>query len=181
VIFCPDIKSQAGFATKDQLSSKFLRIDFVSPDWYTVLSLFGTNYLKKTMVKTKKNLYRNPHISISKCDYGHGVFATKTIPADATLEECPYLRIRADECAGSLDDYVFSLETAEENGDEDVYSLVLGWGSLFNHSYRHNTEYWHDTDRDLIVFHTIKKVVAGSQLFVNYGKEWWKSRDLTPK
>jgi SET domain-containing protein len=63
---------------------------------------------------------------------------------------------------------------------QEVYSLVLGWGSLFNHSYDHNTEYWHDTDRDLIVFHTIKKVSAGKQLFVNYGKEWWGSRELTP-
>lgn len=117
---------------------------------------------------------------ISPCDFGHGIFTTTSIPADTTLEECPYLRIKAAECAGSLDDYVFNLESAEENGGSEVYSLVLGWGSLFNHSYDHNTEYWHDTDRDLIVFHTIKKVSAGKQLFVNYGKEWWGSRELTP-
>ena len=97
------------------------------------------------------------------------------------MEECPYLRIKADECAGTLDDYVFNLESEEDNGDTAYYSLVLGWGSLFNHSYDHNTEYWHDTDRDLIVFHTIKKVSAGDQLFVNYGKEWWDSRALTPE
>ena len=28
---------------------------------------------------------------------------------------------------------------------------------------------------------TIKKVAAGKQLFVNYGKEWWTSRDLKPE
>lgn len=132
------------------------------------------------MAKIRKPLYRHPHLVISKCRYGHGIFATKAISADTTLEECPFLRIGADECADSLDDYVFNLESAEENGDGDVYSLVLGWGSLFNHSYRHNTEYWHDTKRDLIVFHTIKRVAAGSQLFVNYGKEWWASRELNP-
>ena len=126
-------------------------------------------------------LYRHPDIVISPCHFGHGIFTIRSIPADTTLEECPYLRINADECAGTLDDYVFNLESAEENGGSDVYSLVLGWGSLFNHAYKHNTEYWHDTDRDLIVFHTIKKVAAGKQLFVNYGQEWWDSRELTPE
>ena len=133
------------------------------------------------MPQKTKPLFRHPDIVISPCNFGHGIFATRTLPPDTTLEECPYLRIRADECAGTLDDYVFNLETAEENGDADIYSLVLGWGSLFNHADKHNTEYWHDTDRDLIVFHTIKKVPAGKQLFVNYGRDWWDSRELTPQ
>ena len=132
-------------------------------------------------MKKRKKLYRHPNIVISTCAFGHGIFTTKAIPADTTLDECPYLRISADECADTLDDYVFNLEPSEEDGDSEVYSLVLGWGSLFNHSYEHNTEYWHDTDRDLIVFHTIKKVSAGKQLFVNYGKDWWESRDLEPE
>ena len=133
------------------------------------------------MPNQAKPLFRHPDIVISPCEFGHGIFATRTLPPDTTLEECPYLRIRADECAGTLDDYVFNLETAEDNGDADVYSLVLGWGSLFNHADKHNTEYWHDTDRDLIIFHTIKQVVAGSQLFVNYGREWWDSREIKPQ
>jgi hypothetical protein len=133
------------------------------------------------MKKTLAPLYRHPDIVISPCDFGHGIFTTTFLPADTTLEECPFLRIRSDECAGTLDDYVFNLETAEENGDTDVYSLVLGWGSLFNHADKHNTEYWHDTERDLIVFHTVRDVPAGSQLFVNYGAEWWDSRELEPE
>lgn len=132
------------------------------------------------MKMIRKPLFKHPNIVISSCDCGHGIFTTTYLPADTTLEECPYLRIKADECAGVLDDYVFNLETAAENSDSDYYSLVLGWGSLFNHADDHNTEYWHDTDRDLIVFHTIKEVPAGQQLFVNYGKEWWQSRDLAP-
>ena len=127
-----------------------------------------------------KPFFKHPNIVISSCNFGHGIFTTRGIPADTTLEECPYLRINADECAGALDDYVFNLESAEEGGDSDVYSLVLGWGSLFNHSYHHNTEYWHDTDRDLIVFYTIRKVAAGKQLFVNYGTAWWESREMNP-
>ena len=133
------------------------------------------------MKKKLKPLYRHPNLVISPCDFGHGIFTTAFLPADTTIEECPYLRIKADECAGALDDYVFNLESEDENGEGDFYSLVLGWGSLFNHSNNHNTEYWHDTDRDLIVFHTIKPVPAGTQLFVNYGRDWWDSRELTPE
>ena len=133
------------------------------------------------MKKKREYLFKHPDIVISPCAFGHGIFTTKSIPADTTLEECPYLRINADECSDTLDDYVFNLEKAEDNGEGDIYSLVLGWGSLFNHSDSHNTEYWHDTDRDLIVFHTIKKVAAGKQLFVNYGKDWWGSRELKPE
>lgn len=133
-------------------------------------------------MKRKLNpLYRHPDLVVSPCDFGHGIFTTTSLPADTTLEECPYLRIKADECAGVLDDYVFNLESAEENGESDYYSLVLGWGSLFNHSNHHNTEYWHDTDRDLIVFHTIKPVPAGKQLFINYGCDWWDTRELKPE
>jgi hypothetical protein len=133
------------------------------------------------MKKKIEPLYRHPNVVISPCDFGHGIFATKSIPVATTLEECPFLRIKADECAGALDDYVFNLESEEENGESDYYSLVLGWGSLFNHSDDHNTEYWHDTDRDLIVFHTVKAVAAGQQLFVNYGQEWWTSREMSPE
>ena len=35
-------------------------------------------------------------------------------------------------------------------------------------------------ERDLIVFHTIKDVSAGEQLFINYGEAWWETRELTP-
>jgi hypothetical protein len=52
----------------------------------------------------------------------------------------------------------------------EVYSLVLGWGSLFNHSFDHNTEYWHDTDRDLIVFHTIKSGLPANNYLSITGK-----------
>ena len=128
----------------------------------------------------KKNLYKHPAIVVSTCKFGRGVFATQKISSDTTIEECPFLRIKTDECTGILDDYVFNVDG---NGEKDsaCYILLLGWGSLYNHSDAHNVEYWHDTKRDLIVFHTVKDVPAGSQLFVNYGAEWWETRELNPR
>ena len=129
-----------------------------------------------------QRLFRHPEVVVAPSNFGHGVFATRNIPAQTTLEECHHLRIRKEDCCGIIDDYVYELEP--EHGDAqaetEYYSLPLGLGSIFNHSYKHNTEYWHDTERDVIVFHTIKDVVAGEQLFVNYGKDWWETRERQP-
>ena len=127
-------------------------------------------------------LYKHPHVVVAPSKYGHGVFATEHIPANTTLEECHHLRIRTEDCGGIIDDYVYSLEPEKENSEteSEYYSLPLGLGSIFNHSGNHNTEYWHDTERDLIVFHTIKDVSSGEQLFINYGKAWWETRELAP-
>lgn len=127
-------------------------------------------------------LFRHPDLVVAPCQFGRGVFATKPIPADTTLEECHHLRIREQDCSGIIDDYVYGLETNLDDSEEasEYYSLPLGWGCIFNHAEAHNTEYWHDTDRDLIVFYTIKDVSAGEQLFINYGKDWWETRERTP-
>ena len=128
-----------------------------------------------------KRLFRHPHITVAPCQFGHGVFATEFIPADTTLEECHHLRIRKEDCAGIINDYVYNLDPDEGDPEEsECYTLPLGCGSIFNHAADHNTEYWHDTDRDLIVFHTIKDVSAGEQLFINYGKDWWETRESEP-
>lgn len=126
-----------------------------------------------------KPLYRHPAIVVAPCKFGHGVFTTEPISADTTIEECHHLRIKHEDCTGIIDDYVFGLE--DQEAGTTCYSLPLGWGCIFNHSYKHNTAYWHDLDRDLIVFYTIKDVPSGTQLFVNYGKEWWETRELKPK
>lgn len=127
-------------------------------------------------------LFRHPGLVVAPCKLGHGVFATQNIPADTTLEECHHLRIKTEDCSGILNDYVYSLETDHDDSGKAIeyYSLPLGYGSIFNHADNHNTEYWHDTERDLIIFHTIKDVAAGEQLFINYGSAWWETREQTP-
>lgn len=131
---------------------------------------------------SSKPLIKHPHMVIAPCKFGFGVFATEDIPANTTLEECYHLRIRKEDSSGIINDYVYGLESEKDRSEEEseYYSLPLGWGSIFNHADEHNTEYWHDTERDLIVFHTIKDVSPGEQLFVNYGKTWWETRTQTP-
>lgn len=127
-------------------------------------------------------LFKHPDLVVAPCEFGHGVFAAAGIPAHTTLEECHHLRIPSEDCQGILDDYVFGLEPEADATEaaSEYYSLPLGWGCIYNHSDTPNTAYWHDADRDLIVFHTIRPVRAGEQLFVNYGREWWETREMKP-
>jgi SET domain-containing protein len=127
-------------------------------------------------------LFKHPHLVVVPCEFGHGVFATEHIPADTTLEECHHLRIKKEDCSGIMDDYVYNIAPDPDASEEEseCYAFILGYGSIFNHADDHNTEYWHDTDRDLIVFHSIRDIAAGEQLFVNYGKDWWETRECTP-
>jgi hypothetical protein len=137
---------------------------------------------RKKSTQLSQQLFRHPHLVVAPCQFGHGVFATKFIPADTTLEECHHLRIRKEDCSGIIDDYAYNLEPDDDDSEEsECYSLPLGWGSIFNHADAHNTGYWHDTERDLIVFHTIKDVFSGEQLFINYGRDWWKTRECKPE
>jgi hypothetical protein len=132
---------------------------------------------------TSQSLFRHPDLVVAPCEYGYGVFTTHFIPADTTIEECHHLRINKEDCSGIIDDYVYGLAPGDKDSDKEseCYSLPLGWGSIFNHADQHNTEYWHDKDRDLIIFYTIKDVTAGEQLFINYGEPWWETRDLMPE
>jgi SET domain-containing protein len=129
-------------------------------------------------------LFRHPNVVVAPCKFGHGVFATDHIPAETTLEECHHIRIKEEDCSGIIDDYVYGLEAEEPKNDAQetptYYSLPLGIGSIFNHAREHNTAYWHDTERDLIIFYTIRDISAGEQLFINYGNDWWETREREP-
>jgi len=124
-------------------------------------------------------LFRHPDIYLAPCDFGIGVFAADVIASDTVLEECPFISVAKEDCDNPVNDYIFGLE--EDDGEAgNGYALVLGYGSLFNHGAPHNTEYWYDTDKNVFVFHTVRDVGRGEQLFIDYGTEWWDSRDLTP-
>jgi len=124
-------------------------------------------------------LYKHPDLFVAPCEFGQGVFTREPLPSNTTLEECHHLRLRSNECEGMLNDYVYGLEP-DENDDVEYFSLPLGFGSIFNHADDHNTEYWHDVTRELIIFYTIKNVAAGEQLFINYGNNWWEERGIQP-
>jgi hypothetical protein len=115
-----------------------------------------------------------PGLEIKEGRYGRGVFATRAFAEGDAVEHCPTLELPGDEVVGQLGDYVFG-----SNNGEDEVLLLLGYGMLYNHSDEPNCEYVQEEPR-VITFVTIRPVKAGDELTIDYGEEWWSTRNREP-
>ena len=113
-------------------------------------------------------------IEIKEGPYGRGVFATRDFAKGESVESCPTLELPEDTVTGRLGDYVFG--SAE---DEHEVILLLGYGMLYNHSYEANCEYVQEAER-VITFVTLRPVDVGEELYIDYGEEWWATRNQEP-
>ena len=96
---------------------------------------------------------------------GRGVFARKRIPAGTEFEKVPVLVLPAEEAlsgeAGDvLADYVFEW-------GEGTVALALGFGSIYNHSYRPNARY-NDCGRMVKVYTALVDIEEGEEITINY-------------
>jgi hypothetical protein len=114
-------------------------------------------------------------LEIKEGPYGRGVFATRDFAEGEAVEYCPTLELPGDEVVGQLGDYVFG-----SNENEDDVILLLGYGMLYNHSSEPNCEYIQEEPR-VIKFVTLRPVAKGEELYIDYGEEWWATRNLEPE
>jgi SET domain-containing protein len=96
---------------------------------------------------------------------GRGVFARKPIRQGTVIERAPIVLIPVGEVFSDaprtkLADYVFTW-------GKDTVALVLGYGSLYNHSYQPNASYYGD-GRQIQAFRAIRDIQAGEEITVNY-------------
>ncbi len=122
------------------------------------------------MPHSKKGVYRAPglHVLLTK-DMGLGVFAGKRIRKGTIIERCPVLPLTRSEerkvQSISLRDYIFAW------GKRPCLScIVLGWGSLYNHSDVPNATYYQMMKRHQIKFVALRDIKKGEQIFIDY--EW---------
>lgn len=104
---------------------------------------------------------------------GRGVFATRRFARGEVIETCPTVEVPGADVTGRLNDYVF---TSVRDGD---VLIVLGHGMLYNHSPNPNVEYLQD-EPSTITFRALRKVRPGDELTIDYGDEWWATRELEP-
>jgi SET domain-containing protein len=109
-------------------------------------------------------------IRIEETEHGRGVIATAEIEAGETIEVCPILELGERDASGLLDDYTVSL-----GKDTPGVALLLGYGSLYNHSDEPNAEYVAEAD-DAYSFVALRDIAAGEQITISYGEEWWSTR-----
>jgi uncharacterized protein len=103
-------------------------------------------------------------IKKSKLD-GNGIFAITDIQKDEVIEVCPIIILNKKDKElidkTCLYDYYFSWK-------EDACAIVLGYGSIYNHSYEPNAKYEKDFLNSRVIFRSVKTIKKGEEIIVNY-------------
>jgi len=102
---------------------------------------------------------------------GRGVFSSEKLEAGTTIEISPVIvmgkkdRELLDQT--TLHDYIF------EWGTDQLYCcMALGYVPVYNHSYTSNCEYEMDFENETIHIITVREIVEGEELTINYNGEW---------
>jgi uncharacterized protein len=98
---------------------------------------------------------------------GRGIFANKKFKNGSVIECCPTLILSESDTKHidptALYNYYFSW-----GQDLKLSAIALGYGSLYNHSYRPNAIYEKDFINNQIIFKAIKDIQRGQEITVNY-------------
>lgn len=105
---------------------------------------------------------------------GNGVFALKSFKKNEVIEICPAIFLPMNEFNHLRKTKMFYYFFEYTNKE---FAVVLGYGSLYNHSYKPNAQYRFNFKKRIMTVKAIKKIKAGEEIFFNYN--YW-SNDQTP-
>jgi len=123
-----------------------------------------------------KVLFKSSKIGIKKSPiHGWGVFALEDIEIGDLIEECLYVPIETYNEGDILTHYSFpyprvfgEIKDSNKKIDKIIQVIVLGYGSLYNHSLTPNIDYVTNTELGVFEFISFKKIKKGEELFIKY-------------
>ena len=104
-------------------------------------------------------------------DLGHCVFTKESIKNQTFVEIAPAVVFMP---SGEIDHNLMNYVVAWEG----QLAVVLGWIMLYNHSDDNNCVFSMNYHDRLMAVMAIKDIEPGQQLTVNYGPDWFVSRDI---
>lgn len=134
-------------------------------------------FIKNSIKKIKKTM-NTASIQIAKRDYVHEplritchekkgrcVIANRAFSCGDLIETCPILIIPDEQNSAIektiLDHYSFNWNNRDS-------AILLGYGSLYNHSYEPNAVYERDYENKVMRFIAIKDICIGEEITINY-------------
>ncbi|OWA37691.1 SET domain-containing protein-lysine N-methyltransferase [Saccharibacillus sp. O16] len=108
------------------------------------------------------------HSTLSGGEFTRGVFATRDIAKGELIHEAPVVAYENEEHEHIektiLADYVFQYGANHT-------AILLGYGSLFNHSYTPNATYEISFEKHTFDFYAYTDIKAGEEILINYNGE----------
>ena len=102
---------------------------------------------------------------------GRGIFTKEDIPAGVVIEISPVIIMSKEERKlldqTLLHDYIF-----EWGINKEQCCMALGYVPLYNHSSTSNCEYEMDFENGKISIKSVRIIIAGEEIFINYNGDW---------
>ncbi|KAI5198193.1 hypothetical protein E4T38_07596 [Aureobasidium subglaciale] len=114
-------------------------------------------------------------------DKGRGVFAAARIPAHSILETCPVLVLDPTENKQHIEKtdlfhYTYNWPLLDPSTGRQIttQAVILGLGSMFNHSTNAQNVGWErNLNAGVVVYKTLRDVEEGEELCISYGDRLW--------
>jgi len=116
-------------------------------------------------------LYYSPKIAVGESTVaGRGVFAIADIEAGEVLEECHFFLLTNGNHS-AMDDTLKEMVFAwPAYNDIHQFAVVLGSGTIYNHSYENNATWDTDEAKCCFRFSSTRDIKAGEEIFTNYNR-----------
>jgi uncharacterized protein len=105
---------------------------------------------------------------LSNGEFNRGVFSTRDISKGELIHEAPVIPYPNEEHEfiekTILSDYAFEYGANHS-------AILLGYGSLFNHSYKPNATYDINFKNHTVDFYAYTEIKAGDEILINYNGE----------
>jgi len=118
-----------------------------------------------------KPLFQNKIYVKKSRKHGFGVFAGKKIKAGELIEECYFVTSRGGD--KTLEDYYFDAKGKD--------AIMFGYGCIYNHSEDPNADYYINTTRSVARIKAYRDIKKDEEICIDYGVEYFKTRNKKPK
>lgn len=107
---------------------------------------------------------------------GRGIFAKEMIARGEIIESAPVVDFSEEEWK-QIEKTKFTYYCFFWGEEYKAGAMVLGYGSLYNHSFNANAEYLRRTEEKMMDFVAIRDIAPGEEITINYNGD---PDDATP-
>jgi SET domain-containing protein len=100
---------------------------------------------------------------------GRGVFAVDYILKDEMIEECHFVKLIETDFE-KLDKTIKDIAFAWPMFTSGTHAIVLGFGSIYNHSNENNATWETDLEKNCFRFIAVRDIEPGEEICTNYLK-----------